>query len=414
MILITTLKKLCDLIFYLTFASFVGIFFGGTVLMGALPILGLITFLSLYFPKRRYVPFLLLGLLPVMVPMSVANWVILFPAILYLFLGAKKVYRSEEIQYYDKFFAYGVAFLFLFVSSYAMGGIGANTGQGFREQPNVFTDLDSAFVFSRTVLPFGLMFVPSAIFLMRLSRHDNAVLEQPRFKWLNFGALIGLLLLGMFLSSPQLLNALDWVQWFIGMRILVPLLLLIMRMFAYLMGFLFGTMETPDWSLYVPEMENPPGVDMSYLEDGESSSGMLGVWIALVILIPIVVAALVFIVKFFLRIAQNQSEDFEVEEDGVVVERVTLPKTEKLRKKKRGSTGHEIRESYRKFLEVCQKKGVAITPQMTSLEVEELAQMESGELRALYLKTRYGEQDFTKEEALAAKKIVKALSREDK
>lgn len=365
--LISNLKTWCDLLFYLTFASFVGLFVGNWVINIAL------------------------GL----------------PPLLILAIGTKRKYRSEEIQYSDKFFAFTLMFLFLLSISFTFRSIGDVA------TAEIFT-LDGPHIFARTSLPLGLMFVPSAILLMRLSRHDTMVLEQPAYKRLTLTAFFGILVCGWLVTTPPILSVLD--------RLLSEMIRLIFFPIAWV------------WALFIPEFERrrePPifwGVEpatgrpsselspeeylMYFLLGEEMSREARERFIWTIVGISVIV-----MVFLLLRILSKKSLT-EVEssenEDGLAVERVDLETVKKRTKKKRLHTGNEIREVYGKFLELSQRRGVRIQRSTTSLEVaQDLDDPRSDALRELYVKVRYGMQSHTKAEVLQAKKILKELKEEN-
>lgn len=168
MIFTVGLKRICDISFYFTFATFLVVVLDGDNLIIVLPIFTFVAFLSTYLAKfniNRCASLLPLGLLFFVVPFALVNIVALIPAVVYTIIKLPK--PDERINQFEYDVVFGL-FLKLFagmiILSFLVGGV-------------VFLE-DGPLLFS-------LFFLCSSVILMRLSRHDEAVLKSAQLQIIN-------------------------------------------------------------------------------------------------------------------------------------------------------------------------------------------------------------------------------------
>jgi len=136
----------------------------------------------------------------------------------------------------------------------------------------------------------------------------------------------------------------------------------------------------------------------------------------LIIFVPFIIAALIVSLIISLIKFANKSESTVSKDEGFAgfeEERISLDK-----KKKEGifkrKAENQVRSVYKRFLIAVKKKGLRLPPHLTSYDVQTLvaAQFESeksGDLRDEYIRVRYGEANYTKEDVARIKALYKEV-----
>jgi len=106
-------------------------------------------------------------------------------------------------------------------------------------------------------------------------------------------------------------------------------------------------------------------------------------------------------------------------DDGVEETRTALATGISIRRRFRSREENKIRKVYREFLALITKNEVVIPLSSTSSDVEHHVQTkfgssQSAELRAEYVRVRYGETDYGKEEVTKVKNLYKKFKDEIK
>lgn len=396
MTFITGLKRICDFCFYMTFAGFLGLLLGGDPLMAALPIFSAVSFLSAGLAKRgklKYAPLPLLLASFAVVPLTIPNVLVLIPPMVYMVYGAPTGKEtSDELDYSDVFLLFikmFVPFALLFL---------------------IFWQQD---LLARGLLSFGMVFMIGAVFLMRMSRHDEEMLSQHRLKLLNGFSLAFLLSIGLVLSSETALNVIRISISYLYGSVLLPILLfalaVVVRVLAWISA-LFGFT-----GFYIPltlaqreeaELEfEDMNLDLPMYEEGYPPE-----FLTFLLYAAVAVATVVALVKLYKKLMADYLTD--ANKLGVQEKRVAIAESSKPSRKKK--TGNPIRDIYRKFLEQGAKNGMEVHHFMTSLDIEQQALEafhcpKSLELREMYIKARYGENTVSKEEAKKAKELYREI-----
>jgi len=136
------------------------------------------------------------------------------------------------------------------------------------------------------------------------------------------------------------------------------------------------------------------------------------------ILAGIIGIILFLIIRFLLKNRPQFTKSEYLEEDAVVEIRDSLDLVLNSKRNKRRLNENQIRAIYQKFLILLQKAEVRIAPQMTSLDIEDLVKNKSDlqvdVLRDIYIKIRYAEHEYSKDDIKQMKQIYKALKKEIK
>jgi len=393
MILTNGLKRICDVSFYLTFASFLAAFFGGDRVIVTLPIFAVVAFLSAALASQlflKYVSTLPLVFGFMMVPFGTVNVLTLLPAVAYMIYAIPKPdEKVSQFEYVDVFNLFVKCFVGLIVAALI-----------FQWQEQL----------ENGPLLLGLTFLINATILMRMIRHDEVILKQLRFKAINGLSLVVVMMVVMLFSREAFLTFMGQVISFIWTSVLAPAVWflwmgmlrginLIVNLFGLDLSGLFRYGEFGD-----PEISTEP---LEMVESELSEVPML-----FFVIFALVVIVLVF--KLFYMMSQKHG--LRLTNEGVIETRTTLD-DDQPKKRKRRSSRNQIREIYGKYLRQLKRNEIEIAPHMTTFDIEEVTKEmwesdESGKLREMYIKVRYGEADFNKEDIKEMKRRYKGFSQE--
>ena len=182
------LKILTDLCYYGTFAAFFASIYGLTgSILPQFALLALAAALSRMADRKhpgkpvRLLP-LVLCLLAFAIPTQTAGLVILAPAALYVMFCCAT--GRTQPRYYDTMDTFSLELkLLIFPAMFAVGLVQLRRAEQFS-------------------LPYLLVFLLGSVLLLRMLRHDEATLSQPRFRIMNGLSLALLCLVCGFLGSP--------------------------------------------------------------------------------------------------------------------------------------------------------------------------------------------------------------------
>jgi len=390
MVLTNGLKRICDVSFYLTFASFLAAFFYGDPLIATLPIFAIVAFLSATLasqPFLKYASTLFLTLCFVVVPMNIVNVLTLLPAVTYVIYAVPKPdEKVSQLEYVDVFKLFLKCFIGLIVVAFI-----------FQWQE----ELDNG------SLLLGLSFLVNATILMRMVRHDDEILMQTRFKVMNSLSLVGVMTAVLLFSSEVFLTFVGDVLSFVWTRSLAPAIWFLWMVFARILSTFFSLFNL-----------NPRRGEFSEVEiSTEPLEAMEPELSEVPMLFFVVMALIILVLVFKLFYMLSQRHGLRSTNEGVVETRTTLD--EKGPRSKRRRQFNPIREIYGKYLAQLKKNEMEIAPYMTTLDIERKS-MEafnsdaSNELREMYINVRYGEEAFDREDVKEMKRRYKAFSQKMK
>ena len=389
------LKRLCDACFCFSFAGFVALLFGGSSLLAALPFFAAAAFLSALLAGKGLLQFAPLALLAgafLVVPLHPANAIALAPA---CFLMARSAFASRKglrrFEYDRVFKAFlGLAFAQMVFALF------------FRQWP----------LLERSLFPFGVVFVACACVLMRMSRHDDQVARDGRFKIFNALSVAAVLLVALAVGSGWFLGLAGAALGFVYQNAIVPLLLLIVYPLAFVMHRLamlllrrpveIAETEIDEMAFFLPDGELQEAHRTGrHLVEMETISNALAVLLGAL--------AVFLLVRLLMRLAQDAGSA----PAGAAEARLALAPRKPRAQRRRGN---RIRETYRKFLALCRKDGMEIPAHATSQDVERMAALMYGqdgskELREIYARARYGDCAGGKADERRAREILRAVAR---
>jgi len=404
---INGLKRICDICFAMTFATVLGGFIGAENLIITLPIFAVVAFLGVYLATKGWLR--LLSLLPLasiwlFVDVNIPTLVVLVPAVIYLIvLLTKPVEESLKFEYE------GVFKVFIGIFGWIL----------------FFVVITSTMSTDTITLPmdsylFGISFILNAIVLSRMIRHDAAVFKTTKFKILNAAPLILVVVGAIILSNDSLWMVVRNILGFVFTRLIIPVAEFFALIIVTIIAF-FGRLIFPGGAYLGEEFpgedviltfEQPP---MTWYDiETETASTF-----AIVLAILIIAGIFIFLVFIMIRMFMNPKLETVTRDDGVEETRTALATGISIRRRFRSREENKIRKVYREFLALITKNEVVIPLSSTSSDVEHHVQTkfgssQSAELRAEYVRVRYGEAEYNKNDVSKVKNLLKNFKDEIK
>lgn len=264
-----------------------------------------------------------------------------------------------------------------------------------------------------------IAFLVSGVFFLRITRLGKDYRRDKLFWAWNAIYLLALLFLALLLTSDTVVFGVGWLLKCIYFYVIVPILQTILSGFGWVIyvvvlivwkifdkiGFGFPK-EMVSQILFTAE-------DITEEEVEELREIPFSIQTVFSILCAIAVGiGIYFLYRKLVSVSKNEDENHT----GLVKTRLEKPEhADTGRKKRVRQTG--IRLIYQKFLGLCEKSGISITPYETSLRVQKRAEdiwkeSELQPLRELYLKARYGMQQAEEEDIERAKRQYKKIKEE--
>ena len=226
MIFLSGLKRICDISFYMTFASIVVYMFSGDHLILTFPIFVFVAFLASYLAQHgeiRYVSAVPLFLIYLIIPLTTINFFMVTPAIAFMIWKFPNPDENvKKFHYQSVFELFLIAFIAVLILFLISGAL------------DVYLFEDVPIRLPNDAFLFAISFLLNSIIFMRLVRHDEAVLNQTRFKIMNVAVVVGVMV-GAILFSTDVFFGFVGLIWSL---ILVPVLAFIFRGVAFILRLL--------------------------------------------------------------------------------------------------------------------------------------------------------------------------------
>ena len=404
--------------FYLTFATFLGYFLGRLLnlevsdFVVTLPILVGTAFFSAYLDERRwikYLSFLPLVLIFLIIPVSTLNLLILLPLMVYMswsmsepLWGQKAsgeyVFLFDHRPIFRRFMQFFIVTLFLFLTISFLVGNTTSYPIGF--------------------LLFGLTFILASAIFMRMIRHDEDIFAQFRFKIVNAIPIIAVIVVAILFGG-------DFFS-FIWDRIITP----IVQMFDP--SFVLEQARGGGRFINIGGLPNQD-VGTGYADQYLELEGVeIGLFIRVLYLIifyflPSIVGSPIWllpltmtVVLFWIIRAFWPSKKLRwkpsLRNDGIEEEYFALDEPD-TKKKHRRRKENQIREIYRDFLILIKEKEIEVLQHFTSSEIERqvaknFQSEKSSELRMKYIQFRYRAIEPTKSDIKRMRELYKNVKEE--
>lgn len=399
------LKILNDLCFYSGIVALFGGYFGleGS-LLPQLVLLALAAALSrLLWEKRhalRWIPLLLL-IPALLLPCALAGRVILLPPSLYVLWTVLR--QRFRLGYY------AAADLFLLELKLLPAPLVLMLILG---QPSMV---------ERYSLPYVLVLVLGSILLLRMLRHDEETLRQPRFRLMNLLSLAALCLLGLVLGSSWFRGAVLWVLKKAWGVVSIPLAW-VMSAFGALLAVTVGNLLSALFKNGDPEsmkeilerMESGQQETQNTLEQAATQTEGVDPAVRTVLLL-----VLLALLSFFLFRALRSRGDREAPPAGAqsrMAAQPLQPGERPVTRLNARTPARQVRYWYRQLLLRARQEGAEITGFQTSRQQTGAAEDAFDDrealarLRQLYLPARYADR-ATGEDAREARELVHRLKK---
>jgi len=390
------LKRICDVSFYMTFASLIGYILGGDNLISTLPFFVFTAFLSAFLAPRgriKYVSIFPLLLVFVITPLTLINVAILTPIILFIILTLPTPDEEISLFNYDEVFKrFLMIFSIVLLLSIILGGLQSG------------------------ILLFAISFLLNSIIFMRLIRHDESILRQTSFTIRNAVSIIGVMIGAVLLSMEVFLTFIGQVARFTIVNILGPILEFVLWVLFTILQFIFNIFglnellaQIIDGMDEMPDLVGEGGYEL--FTDVPDQGGTPLIFSIVIAITAIVVIFLLIKVFKMLTSLKPSFANFDVEEERFFLD------DEGEKKKRSRRRGNQIREVYRRFLTLIVKQDVNIPLHFNSADVEGLVatnfkSRKSSDLRADYIQVRYGESEYTKDDVRRIRGLYKEVKRE--
>ena len=406
MIFTAAIKRICSICFYMTFASFFCVLFGGTNLFVTLPVFMLVAFSSAWMAelgKIRYISLAFFLAVIFIMPLNPANIITIVPACGYMILTMPKPQKSPKMYEGIDYVEYADVFK-KFLSVFAVALPIALISRNFEALEN-------------GPISFAVSYMLLSVILLRTLRHDVSVINERRFKLFNIAYVAAVAVIGFLLSLDIVLRGFRAVINFIANNIVHPVLMFLTFIIYFVLGLIFNIEEV------VEEIDEDPeiveiGDMLPGFQEGEEP-GIVATIIMYILVAALILLALYLLVKLtrylIKKLRDRKRPSTRMDSGGIRTplsfERIEVPNQQKSRRAKQ----NQIREIYRKFLALCREREIDIKQFMTSQDVENAAaehfnKPQSQELREMYIKVRYADADFSKEDVKKAKGLYNEIS----
>lgn len=395
--LIKVFKILCDICFYLTFANFFGAMVGGTSLLLAIPVIAVSSYLSILLVSKgvlKYAPLLLLGTCFFIIPLYVANIVILVTVFVYMVYIIAKIDNDitileckNQLKLYSKITA------------------------GFVVIPLL---IGMAIYIGEFSVPYMIIFFVCISLSMRMLRHDKEMLKHAKFNIINISIAVGTIALITLFVSNAFLRLLNIIYF----NAIAPAFMFILNIFISLLG---RHIDPPGVGYgEPPEIFDHYDIgalnffeDLLYVDFAEE---LYEPSLAFTILTySVLLVLLVFMVFIVLKILKSEKYQHLAPVRGVnkIHARITGKPPVRVT-----SSQNSIRELYRKYLLFCKNDGMNIEKFSTSMDIEKKSiqrfkKIKTNEMRETYIKVRYGEKDFDRQDVKKFKEILGELRKDN-
>lgn len=394
------IKILCDLSVYMIYAQLVCTWLGAPVdARVPLLLLALAGGLSCLLRNRgaaRFLPLLLVPASLAFMPSLAGLLVLAAPAAYLIVITARQLFRIEHSECCDGFRRGCLAMLPLLVMP--LFGIGA--------------------LLAQVALPLAVLYLSCSVLLLRMLRHEPAVLSQPRFVVLN-GLVLALALgAAALVSSPAALHVMGAGLGWLYQNLIVPPLMLLGYVAA---GFMWVAMRIIQWlnpggqnedaekELQISLQDNPLFEDIETVETPEFMRALVT---TLFIIVCIVVAW-----WFFRKMLGYRTRDAAA--PAVIEGRSEAAATRRgertPRFRPRDPRG-AVRWDYRRFLMLERRLGIVVPQSGTSETAADLGRQSFpdqsiDQLSDVYRVARYSEQEITHDMADQTREAVREMRR---
>ena len=400
MVMMHGLRSLTELSFYYAFASFIAVCGGARYALAGLLLQTACFTASAVLEKRRWLrmaallPMALFWLLP---EVPLADTLLYLPPAAYLirqaYDGNYPLEWGRQVELFSLFWKVytPIAFIALLI--------------GMLSQ------------LSRASMPSALMMLVGSVLLMRSLRHEPEIYCQKWYQLFNAATAAVVIAVAGFMSSKAFLEMCVSAAATVYNTLALPVLILALTVFVYFLHAVAWLISL--LNLQVPALKNDtPKLQLEGLAKelglDQGSGKPVGEEFLILLCVLVVVVLLYFFFRWMARLGWGEKRSPEAREERIDFGGEPEVKKEKARP---GSPVQRVRAQYRKFLKLYVSVGGELDIAHTSLDVEQEAGRHRfvpealEELRAIYIRARYGEHADAKDVS-RAKELYAALKKE--
>lgn len=265
-------------------------------------------------------------------------------------------------------------------------------------------------------VPLALLFLGVSILQMRMLRHDDQTLNDRRFLFQNLLALAGVTCLGLLASSQVFLGLLRTIGAFFYNTVVLTVIrlgLAVVLGVCWAASQLYGLFDHEYTSPSAQQIQLDLGGPLSDMEYAEITGAPHWVqYLVQGLLIALLVAAVAYILyKLAARRPQDHRQAAFTDQRERLERAQPLPRRELFSPR---DPRHAVRHYYLKFLRDAAKRGVTITPECTTEDIERRARACYGaplleQLRRNYLQARYSPDPIPRSLAKETKQLYNEI-----
>ncbi len=390
--LVFALKILTDLCFYMFAVSSVASVAPHSGLLETSPLIASVAayfsrLLYARFPKRawlRYLPLLLCAGC-FLFTAHTADVVVTVPIVLYVAFVIFR--RTYEVGYDEMLTRFYTCLKILVVPMLIM--VVANNWRGFVD----------------VMLPYFFFFLVLTVMQLRMLRHNEKVLTDRRFRLMNVGEILLLCGAGYLLSSGYMLTAFRFLLGLVVRFVLRPVLTGIVYIFGGLAWLLNKAFSGIDFHMEDVDlsglddlgqaMQQGDQTTQEYAQNPDSPVTRIMTYILIGIAVVIVILVVFLLFRALMR-AGRRDDDNKFDD---VRESLDDPDSGAARRLTHAPRDR-VRRYYRKFLKLCDVRGIGAGEHLNSLQINDQARRvfrtpSLSALRELYIKARYSSAEIT-------------------
>ncbi len=398
--LVFSLKILTDLFFYMfAFSSVTSIAQHSGLLATSPLIVALAAYFSRFFyiksPKKQYLRFIPLLLCAgcFIFTQYTADVVVTVPMILYVAFVAVK--RQYEVGYDEMLTRFYFCLKLIILPLLIM--VIANNWAGFIE----------------VMLPYFFFFLVLTVMLLRMLRHNEKILTDRRFRLMNIAEMLLLCGAGYLLSSGYMQTAFRFLLGLVIRFILRPVLMGVVYIFAgfaWVLNKIFSgidfNMENVDLSGLNDlgqSMQQSDQTAQQYAQNQDNPAARVMTYVLIGVGALIIILVVILLFRALMR-AGRQEEDNRFADVRESLDDSDRDGARRLTRAPRD----RVRYYYRKFLKLCDARGIGAGAHLNSREINDQARhvyspASLATLRALYIRARYSSGEITHGDVKSAK-----------
>lgn len=407
MIIAFFLKTLCDISYYMCFASFIGSVFGiQPVLLPYVLLLSLCAAFSMALDSRtklsslRIVP-IALGAAGILLAADILTLLVLLPAIIYTALICLKRYFYPDHYHYVASFKPLITVLGIMTVVVILFG--------------------KSGVLQAYAGPFIVLYILGSVLLMRMLRHSERTMKQPAFILMNIASITGVCILSLLMSTNTGINIIKTIFLAAYKVILAPLAFLFSYVISTIIGIIYYFFI---WLMsLIPDVNRIEGSNAQQGPKEQLEDSLQNLSLNKYFYIIVAICLTILLIYIFIKLLDKSKNEHKKGENTPrsYYEYIKTPKKQLSFSALLPSTpAGQVRLYYRKMLMFFIRHGLAIKTNMDTSEIEAYVCRFKPEkkdlikkMRLIYQPARYGK-GVSKQAAAEAKSLYHEIKKASK